>query len=285
MEKTPNLQERMDGLGHTIRKAQQETDEHKAKEAERNKALAPYSDNLPYDRNRIIEETKFLLKHEIVSKYEIGKRLILLQEREIGKTFSHILEEHFPGLSYRYAHKYMLFTRKIAALPKLKEFAEGGNNWTKALALIESFDEEELAALEAGGSIADMTLDAIDKMSYRELKIALRNNKTHIKHLEGSNEELETENVQLNRKLRKKPDEPEAVKVRRAEKRWYDDYQEVDQLITKAVVTLNRMPEEAIQEDFDLQVKVTNALNILERMVGNLTLKINRDLSSENYEA
>jgi len=65
--------------------------------AEREKALKPYADNLPYNRDRVIEETKFLMRHEVIAKYEIGKRLILLREQEGVNTCAALFESHFPG--------------------------------------------------------------------------------------------------------------------------------------------------------------------------------------------
>ena len=180
-----------------LKTVRQEVDELHEEEAAREKALLPYSDNLPYDRNRVIEETKFLLKHEIVAKYEIGRRLILLREMEGCPNFGQLLEKYLPGLKRQRAYEYILFAQKITGLPKLMDFAQGGKNWVKILLLLEACDEDELAALEAGESIAGKTLDDVDKMTVRELKKALRKAKDKTQPLQEQIAEQDAEKREL----------------------------------------------------------------------------------------
>lgn len=165
------------------------------------KSLSIYSNNLSYDRDRIIEETNFLLKHKVITEFEIGKRLIVIRDQEGATTWSQIIEEHFPGLHIRQAQRYMLFSRKVDQLPKIKDFAEGAGNFRKCLELISSFDEADLAALDCGDSVSGVTLDDVDKMSFRELKENLRKEK--YKNAQGCDQliELEKENEKLSKAI------------------------------------------------------------------------------------
>ncbi len=153
------------------------------------KELQPYSNELPYSRDRILEELRFLFQHEVAAKYEIGKRLFLLKEMEgirrggdqsaLKRTsLSDILDEHFPGLSPRRAFEYILFAQK--ATRKFKEWAEGGKNWKKALALLDTFDEKEIKALEAGEPVQGVLFDELDTLTLIELKERLRKKEAQI---------------------------------------------------------------------------------------------------------
>lgn len=237
------------------------------------RALKPFADNLEYNRDRVIEETIFILKGEVVAKYEIGKRLILLKERESVETFRHILETYFPGLERSYAYRYMLFTRKVSQLPNLKSFAEGNGNFAKCLALLEFHDDEELALLEAGEPVAGVKLDEIDKMSFRDLKKTLRgvteNHRKERVYLEGDVSQLRIEVEDLkeeNKGLRSETQTPEI---------YAKKYAKVDKLLTEAVRTLGEIPPDALINDPELNVKVNISVFALERITAALSEKIN----------
>lgn len=249
------------------------------KNPELEKALKPYSDNLPYDLNRVIDETIFLLKHEIRAKFEIGKRLFLLKEKETCPKFGQVLENYFPGLSRQRAYEYMLFSQKIINLPKLQEFADGKKNWTKALALLESFDEDELKALDSGESIAGHTLDQFDTMTLKELKTALRKEKKkHEKEtaaLKGDIEHLEEEKTEIKEKL-----DTARAGVRTPEQ-YLQMYKKADKHITEAVKIIKALPVDLLKEDFELMVAVNQHLITLETMVNNLTMHVRGAMMDE----
>ncbi len=168
--------------------------------------------NLPYSRDRIIEELKFFFQHEVAAKFEIGKRLFLLKEMEgirhgnnqhrKGVRLADILGEHFPCLSKQRAYEYILFAQK--ATKKFKEWAEGGKNWKKALALLDTFDEKELKALEDGEPVQGMLFDEIDAMTVTELKDKLRGER---KKNERGKEQLEKMEEEVKHRERFNPDE------------------------------------------------------------------------------
>lgn len=178
-------------MGKAIGKAEAEEKAAEGKEiALVPKELAAYADNLPYSLDRISEEVKFFLKHEISAKFEVGKRLILIREMEGIRRggdhtsaeakakrarahfdFEGLIQERF-GLPKRRAYEYMLFAQK--ATVKFKEWGEGGKNWKKAIALLSFCDAAEIKAIESGEPVSGMTLDDIDAMTFTEVRDNLR---------------------------------------------------------------------------------------------------------------
>ena len=105
---------------------------------------------------------------------EAGKRLIVLKENEPHGEFEMIVRDQL-GMPERTARRMMQ-----ASLKYLSPQFQGT---TPALALLGktklfeliSEDDEDLAALADGGTVAGLTLDDVDQMTSRELRIALRN--------------------------------------------------------------------------------------------------------------
>jgi hypothetical protein len=167
-------------------------------EPKENRALIPFSDNLPYDKNRVIQEAKFCLQVEIAARFEVGKRLLLLREHEGVTTLLQILEENFAGMNRMTAWRYMLFAKKAADLPKFQAWADGRGNWCKALALLEACDEEDLAEFEEGGDILGLKTDEIERLSVKQLQKALRlAQEKQEKAVKKATEQTAQENVRL----------------------------------------------------------------------------------------
>jgi hypothetical protein len=75
------------------------------------------------------------------------------------------------GITAATAAKRMRVARAVRALPSLSDLARA--NWSKALALIESTDEETLEQV-AAGTLPDLRLDDIDRLSVSGLKARVR---------------------------------------------------------------------------------------------------------------
>lgn len=132
-----------------------------------------FGDGLPYDRTRVVHEARFYMAQSAESMLEAGKRLIVLKENEGHGEYTRIVEEQL-GLNGRTARLMMQATVKYAS-PQLesKRQALAVLGKTKLFELMTE-DDEELAALADGGTVAGMTLDDIDRMTSRELKASLR---------------------------------------------------------------------------------------------------------------
>lgn len=132
-----------------------------------------YLDGQPYDRQRVINEARFCLAQSAEAMLEAGKRLIVLKEHEGHGQLTRIVEEEL-GMNARVARRMMVAATRYLS-PKLasksKALAHLGKSKLYELMME---DDDELAALAEGGTVAGLELDDIDRMSARELRKALR---------------------------------------------------------------------------------------------------------------
>jgi cell fate (sporulation/competence/biofilm development) regulator YmcA (YheA/YmcA/DUF963 family) len=132
-----------------------------------------YGEGLPYDRSRVVHETRFYMAQSAEAMLEAGKRLVILKEHEPHGDFENIVREQL-ALPERTAQRMMQSAIKYLS-PKLQSKAPAlallGK--TKLFELMTE-DDDALAELADGGTVAGMSLDDIDRMSSRELRKALR---------------------------------------------------------------------------------------------------------------
>lgn len=135
--------------------------------------MEQFGEGLPYERSRIVHETKFYMAQSAEAMLEAGKRLVILKENEPHGDFTEIIESQL-ALSKRTAQVMMQASLKYLS-PKLESKAQALAHLGKTkLFELMTEDDEELAALAEGGTIADLSLDDIERMTSRELKAALR---------------------------------------------------------------------------------------------------------------
>lgn len=179
-----------------------------------------FGDGLPYERDRIVHETRFYMAQSAEAMLEAGKRLVILKECEPHGDFTQIVTEQL-GLAERTARLVMQAAIKYTSPqlePKRQALAVLGK--TKLFELMTE-DDEELAELADGGTIAGMTLDDIDRMTSRELKTALREaRETHAAQqrvLTDKNQKIDDLSTKLEKKSRIQPPAPnqEAEKLRK----------------------------------------------------------------------
>jgi len=142
--------------------------------AERNLTIIKqHGDGLPYDRDRLINEARFYMGTAAEAMLEAGKRLVMIKEVEGHGEFIRLCEERL-GITERSAQKMMQAALKYLS-PELEKHAPKLQPLGKAK-LIELLaqDDEDLAALAEGGTLAGLELDDIERMSCRELRKALR---------------------------------------------------------------------------------------------------------------
>lgn len=132
-----------------------------------------FGGGLPYDRERVINEARFFLGNAAEAMLEAGKRLIEIKEIEGHGEFIRICEERL-GLSERTARQLVQASLKYLS-PALEKHSAKLHSLGKAK-LIELIteDDEDLAALAEGGTLAGLELDDVERMSCRELRKALR---------------------------------------------------------------------------------------------------------------
>ncbi|EFT4348143.1 DUF3102 domain-containing protein [Salmonella enterica] len=183
--------------------------------------MQQFGDGLPYERDRIVHETRFYMAQSAEAMLEAGKRLVILKENEPHGDFIDIVESQL-SLSKRTAQVMMQASLKYLS-PKLepKAHALALLGKTKLFELMTE-DDEDLVELADGGTIAGMSLDDIDRMTSRELKAALREaretNAAQQRVLADKNEKIDSLSTKLEKKSRIQPPKPdEEVKKLRAE--------------------------------------------------------------------
>lgn len=132
-----------------------------------------YLDGQPYDRLRVVNETRFCMAQSAEAMLEAGKRLVVLKEHEGRGDFVRIVEEQL-GMNESVARRLMQAAAKFLS-PKL----QGKNQQLLTLGKSKLYelmveDDDDLEALADGGTVAGLDLDEVDRMSCRELRKALR---------------------------------------------------------------------------------------------------------------
>lgn len=175
--------------------------------------MAQFGEGLPYDRSRIVHETKFYMAQSAEAMLEAGKRLVILKENEPHGDFTEIVEEQL-ALSKRTAQVMMQASLKYLS-PQLESKAQAlallGK--TKLFELMTE-DDDELAGLADGGTIAGLNLDDIDRMTSRELKAALRDAREDAdakqRVLSDKNSKIDDLTTKLQKQSKIKPPAPDA---------------------------------------------------------------------------
>jgi hypothetical protein len=144
-----------------------------------------FGDLVPYNRDRVVQETRFLLGQASDAMLEAGKRLIQLKEHEGHGGFLDALEAI--GIHPRAAQRLMSASLKLSnttTLSHLKKLPK-----CKVLE-IATLDDSEIKELGEGGTVRGLKLDDVDRMSVRELQMALRTTRERSKRKADSDERL-----------------------------------------------------------------------------------------------
>ncbi|WP_422389271.1 hypothetical protein [Arsenophonus endosymbiont of Crataerina pallida] len=174
--------------------------EKNAEKSAQQEVMARFGDGLPYERERIVHEARFYMAQSAEAMLEAGKRLIIIKENEPHGEFTSIVTEQL-GLNERTARLMMKASIKFMSpslIEKRKSLAVLGK--TKLFELMTE-DDDDLAELAEGGTIAGLTLDDVDRMSVRELKAALRKDEAALKRSQQLVSEKEKQLQQLSQQL------------------------------------------------------------------------------------
>lgn len=135
--------------------------------------MAEWGDNEIYNETLWIERAKQSVVKTLEGMFELGRALIILKAHTEYGRFREIAEQEL-GLHSKEITRLMNATHRFGtkqmqkAQPKLI-----GLGKSKLLELLVE-DDDSLAELADGGELHGKTLDEIDRMSVRELKLALR---------------------------------------------------------------------------------------------------------------
>ena len=128
-----------------------------------------YGDGRPYDRDRLTSEARHYLGQGVLAMLEAGKRIVLKEHEAHGEGLPLLkrigISRDVAKSMMRVARKFLggPNTRLVTDLPSITHVYE--------LALME---DDDLAELHEGGTVAGHTLDEIQRMSPSELRTALR---------------------------------------------------------------------------------------------------------------
>ena len=222
-----------------------------------------YGDNLPYNRNQVIGEVKFLMNQTTEGMLEMGKRLVMLKENEPHGEFMKIIEKDF-NLSKSTAQRMMQASVKFLNI-KNPNYPALGNLGKAKLFELMTQDDEDLEELAEGGTVAGLTLDEIDKMTTRELKAALREAKDSADNLRRISADKEEKIVDLCLKLKKdeksrkkldlKVDESAELLVAYKD-RWLEISKQLYVNLCDSKAIINKALDEALPEHFLKQVAI-----------------------------
>lgn len=132
-----------------------------------------FGDIIPYQRDRVIQETRFLLNQSAEAMLEAGKRLIQLKEHEPHGSYLEALE--MIGVDRFAAAKMMKAALKFSNVRSNAHLMSFGKTKLIELAVL---DDEEIQELSEGGTVRGVQPDEISCMSVRELRAALRKAKS-----------------------------------------------------------------------------------------------------------
>ncbi len=142
--------------------------------------IEQFGDGLPYERTRVVNEARFFASQSAEAMLQFGKRLILIKENEPYGEFLNILKSDL-DIPERTAQRLMQAAFKYLS-PKLSSntptLAHLGSSKLFEL-MVE--DDDEIKALATGGTVANLTLDDVEKMTVRELRAALKKAKQDAK--------------------------------------------------------------------------------------------------------
>lgn len=183
--------------------------------------IEQYGDGLPYERERVVTECRFFMASATEAMFEIGKRLILIKESEPHGDFINIVESRL-GMTPRTAQRFMLATAKLTS-PKLASKTRALAHLGKSkLCDLVAEDDDELADLADGGTIAGLKLEDIDRMTSRELRAALREAREDAeaknKLIADKNEKIDTLDAKLSaakKRVKAMPPDEEGEELRK----------------------------------------------------------------------
>ncbi len=120
------------------------------------------------------DEIRFYQRRTVEACLELGKRLILLKEMTPHGEFKQRTD--MLNINERAARRFMSAALKFSKTDNSTVLKAAGNQ-SKLLELL-VLDDEEIAELSSGGSVNDITLDDIDRMTSSELRKKIREMKS-----------------------------------------------------------------------------------------------------------
>lgn len=154
-------------LGHTVGVTANELAIHSME------VMDKFSGGEAYNETVWIERGRFAARQTMEGMFELGRTLIIIKEHTPHGRFAEIAEKEF-GLGRRESQRLMNATLRFIdpkmkqAQPKLMTLGK-----SKLLELLVE-DDDTLLELAEGGEVNGNTFDDVDRMTIKELRVALR---------------------------------------------------------------------------------------------------------------
>lgn len=154
-------------LGHTVGVTANELALHSME------VMDKFSSGEAYNETVWIERGRFAVRQTMEGMFELGRALIIIKEHTPHGRFAEIAEKEF-GLGRRESQRLMNATLRFIdpkmkqAQPKLMTLGK-----SKLLELLVE-DDDTLLELAEGGEVNGNTFDDVDRMTVKELRVALR---------------------------------------------------------------------------------------------------------------
>lgn len=193
-------------LGHMVDASATELALHSAN------VMKQWGNGETYNEDVWVERAKLATRKTMEGMFELGQALIVLKEHMTWKQFADVCE--VLGMSVRAAQQLVQATQRFAtpqmqkAAPKLMDLGKSK--------LLELLVEEDvtLVGLSEGEEVNGMTFDDVDRMTVRELRVALRESR---ENLAAKDEVMKTKTAKIDELAEKLAKKQTVVREPKAE--------------------------------------------------------------------
>jgi hypothetical protein len=145
-----------------------------------------YGDTAPYHADRVIQEVRFLLNQSAEAMLEAGRRLILIKEHEEHGEWLRRLNSI--NLDKTVAARMMQAAVKFSNVATSQYLSN--LNKSKLIELMVLDDDEIHELLDEGGSVRNLKIDDVERMSVKELRAALRKQREETDEIAGAKDRM-----------------------------------------------------------------------------------------------
>lgn len=225
------------------------------------------------------DRIRFYQRRTVEDILELGKCLLIMKEMCPHGEFNQRVE--LLGFNKRTAQKFMQATLKIKS--EFNSLLKAVDTQTKLLELV-TLDDDDLEALNNGESVADITLDDIERMSTTELKKALKEARADAEAKEELLLNKDRKINELDGKLtvRKQPDQFKQVQIE-VEQHINDELAQASASVLTAISQFNAKVElltSQAGENFlpHLKDKIQQDISIVYNRIAQVGFDIGVDL-------
>lgn len=204
-----------------------------------------------YDCDRYVDEARFFVGHSQMALFELGRRLIVLREREGYGQWGAICDRI--GIDRNTGFRIVQATVKLGAR---RSVDATGINWNfsrgKLLALAVA-EDELLDDLEQGKSVTGLTLDDVERMSVAEVRAAVRRERqARREEREALERQLEDKNKkidELDRALARRESSPRHERERELVRQIHEEAHRVSGAMLGLRIKFKAMHDEDLVSD------------------------------------